>query len=41
MASVNCFCAIIPAGNAAWVGLQWALEHEAHEVSSVIVTVVL
>ena len=39
MPSVSCFRHIIQALNMAWVGLQGALDHEAHEASSVVLTV--
>ena len=41
MASVTCFGAIIWAVDVAWIGLQWALEHEALEASSVVLTDIL
>ena len=37
--SVSCFGDIIQAVNMAWVGLQWALKHEALDVFSVVLAV--
>ena len=36
---VSCFVDIIQAVSMAWVGLQWALKHEAREAFFVVLTV--